>query len=192
MKRNVNKNTKYKSSVVLVESTDIKFLCQTALKFYESLLSLCIIILMSSLDWEWCWSADHTLSTADTAVLGLKYPSSLPGLRSAIHMHCVIASWKSNCWKEKICFEKTAMQLQDPRRQPSLTDPVPRYDCWFSHLPRFWGPSFSNQRTFRDSLIKSFPNSPGREQGLAQRKISLSIAAASWSGNSLDFESWEF
>lgn len=64
MKRNVNKNTKYKSSVVLVESTDIKFLCQTALKFYESLLSLCIIILMSSLDWEWCWSADHTLSSS--------------------------------------------------------------------------------------------------------------------------------
>lgn len=77
-------------------------------------------------------SADHILSTevsADTAALRLKHPSSLPGFRSAVHMHCVIASWKSDCWEKKICFEKPAMQLQDPRRQPSLTEPVPPYDC---------------------------------------------------------------
>lgn len=45
MNWNRNRHAKYKSSVVLLESTDIKFLCQMALKVYKSLRSLSVIIL---------------------------------------------------------------------------------------------------------------------------------------------------
>ena len=92
--------------------------------------------------------------SADTAALGPECSSPLPGLRSAV---CIalsppgkVAAVVLHTLKNLQC--NSVSRTQEPRK-PLV--------CLLFHPPALvWGSSHSNQRTFRDLLIKSFSRSP--------------------------------